>query len=143
MKQEFTFGNEKIFCSYLYGRFIPDSGSDPDSGIPVRISSDKFSGTEPEIQKIRYSGAGYPAQPYIWVLLTSLKVSFELQGTLLCGNEYKLTHQITRHCLFKSRCHFEELWYSPASWIEKFVQAHYALPYVLYTICRLPVLSNL
>ena len=57
-------------CSYLCGRFIPDSGSDPESGILAGISGDKFSGTEQN----RNSGnlsipapdirlSGYPAQP--------------------------------------------------------------------------------
>ena len=56
--------------------FIPDSGSDPESGIPAGISGDKFSGTEQN----RNSGnlsipapdirlSGYPAQPYILTLV--------------------------------------------------------------------------
>ena len=33
-------------CSYLWGHFILDFGSDPESGILAGISGDKFSGTE-------------------------------------------------------------------------------------------------
>ena len=57
-------------CSYLCGHFIPDSGSDPEPGVPAGISGDKLSGTEqnwnsgkfnipaPDIQL-----SGYPTQP--------------------------------------------------------------------------------
>ena len=77
LKKGFKFGNEKSkdMCSYLCGRFIPDSGSDPESGIPAGISGDKFSRTEQNRKSGKFSIPAPDIQlnPSIYIIKTLKK----------------------------------------------------------------------